>query len=203
MKVVGKLPPYFSVEFSFDSKEIYPNFVNDIYGVFFNNHFTFKHSYDKDNCSIDQIINWNQSNLEKEVTHAFTLVTEVPYYKQIILENEWYREVRLFWMYLRSEIRLILITPENEVLGNNERFIPSKIAPFLHISKKVWELTNVSAIQTSLECDGGTTMLYKLQNRQEQLRVRAFAIVNESMIDVPHNYDMYKIERNGVVLVNK
>ncbi|MEY8347292.1 hypothetical protein AALF16_03085 [Bacillus cereus] len=197
------MPPYFSIEFSFNSKEIYPNFVNDIYSVFFNNNFTFKHSYDKDNSSIDQIIKWNQRKLEKEVMHEFTPLTEESYYKQIILENDLFQEVRLFWMFLRREIRLILITPENEVLDNNERFIPSKIEPFLHISKKVWELTNVSAIQTSLECDGGTAMLYKLQNRQEQLWVRAFVIVNESMIDVPHNYDMYKIERNGVVLVNK
>ena len=44
---VGNLPPYFSMDCSFDNRRIKPDFVKNVYSLIFQNGFTFKSGYTK------------------------------------------------------------------------------------------------------------------------------------------------------------
>lgn len=202
------MPAYFSVEFSFKYEVLFPDFVRDIYTLFFNNGFSFKQSYfDDNNLSIDEIVVWNQKHLQNKFRLGYTQHYNEGY-KQILLKHDGYEELRLFWMYFDKEIRLTWIVPEYDVLDEDEHyiFIPNKIEPLLDVSKKIWESMDVSIIQTCLELDGGAVRLSKIEKGATEPSVNPFVIIDKEII---HKYfsatssmESCEIGRNGVVLID-
>ena len=201
------MPAYFDITFSYEYSCLQPNFVDQIYSIFFNNGFAFKQAYNEDSITLKEIIEWNQSRLEKKFKLGYTQKAKYDY-KQICFTRDGYEELRAFWIYSNNEINLTLITPEYDVLVNGHSeagflFSNSKLIPFIELSKEIWRETNVTAIQTALEFDGGVKRLSKLISGKEEPLVHPFAIVKSGVCKELSGIHSQYIQKEGILLIDK
>jgi hypothetical protein len=200
------MPAYFDITFSYEYSCLHPNFVNQIYSIFFNNGFAFKQANNED-ITLKEIIEWNQSRLEKKFKLGYTQNAKYDY-KQVCFTRDGYEELRAFWIYSNNEINLTLITPEYDVFVNDYSeagflFRNSKLIPFIELSKEIWSDTNVTAIQTALEFDGGVKRLSKLLSGKEEPLVHPFAIVKSEIYKELSDLDSQYIQKEGILLIDK
>ena len=201
------MPAYFDITFSYEYSCLNPNFVDQIYTIFFNNGFSFKQAYYDDSITLEEIIEWNQSRLEKKFELGYT--QDIKYdYKQVCFTREGYEELRAFWLYSNNEITLTLITPEYDLLNENHSeagflFINSKIIPFIELSKEIWKETDVTAIQTALEFDGGVNSLSELLSGKKKPLVHPFAIIKSKIYEEIGDFYSQYISKEGILLINK
>jgi hypothetical protein len=189
---------------------LHKNFVNQVYGIFFSNGFTFKQEYFEENITLEEIIEWNQSKLEKKFELGLTQNFKHDY-KQICFTRDGYEHLRAFWSFLNNEISLTFITPEYDVLGNdnfldgNFHFLFYKLEPIIELSKDIWEQTEVTAIQTSLESDVGVTGLSELLSGKEKPLVHPFALIKKEIYVEQHEHELeiQTIPKDGILLIDK
>ena len=202
------MPAYFSVEFSFEKSQLYPNFVEDIYASFFNNGFNFQSGYwEAEHDSLDKIIAWNQKLLEKEFKLGFRQHVKHDY-KQILLNTRMYEHMRLFWMYVGKEIKLSLIIPEYDLIteDSNYKFFEDKILPIIELSKSIWNTGLPQLIQSCLELDTGGISIKQLKEG-EIPNINPFCILKSSAVDIIagslNGMDSGYIENNGVLVLDR
>jgi hypothetical protein len=202
------LPAYFDVTFSYEYRNLQANFVNQVYFIFFNHGFTFKQEYFEENIILEEIIEWNQSKLEQKFELGFTQNLKHDY-KQICFNREGYEHLRAFWSFSNNEISLTFITPEYDVLGNdnfldeNFHFLFYKLEPIIELSKDIWKQTEVTAIQTALESDDGVTGLSELLSGKEKPLVHPFAMIKKDIYVEQHELEIQTIPKDGILLIDK
>ena len=128
------MPPYFSIDYSFDKSRLNRNFVITLYNYIFKNGFPFRSGYTEyDKIPINRIIEWNQALLEKDFHVGSQHYSHG--YKQILFETDQYSELRGIWFNLnKDEIQFTIIVPEHDVMTADDDFIPEKIAPLRQLS---------------------------------------------------------------------
>lgn len=131
------MPPYFSVHYSFPCSTYNESFVSEIYNIIFSR-FPFKSGYwMSEKNTLEEIIKWNTSKLAKKFKLGFDQHVKHDY-KQILLESDLFRHLRLYWMYESNEIVLHLILPEDDIFVNDKylKYDSTKLVPLLNISER-------------------------------------------------------------------
>jgi hypothetical protein len=181
--------PYFEVVFSYRYKSIHSNFVKDVYSTIFQNGFPYKKPYYAPRFSLEDVISWNQKKLENKFILGGKQDWEKHDYKQILLEREGYEGLRLFWFYRNDEeIELVLITSESDVLDDNNKFIPTKITPFIELSKKLWVETDVNIIEAWPEVNASR---------------KPFSLMNKNHLQRVQNFKFEDLVKEGIILLDK
>ena len=202
------MPAYFSTEASFKKNILYPNFVSDVYSIFFQSGFTFKSGYwEGENMTLEQITEWNQRLLQKKFKLGFTQHVRHDY-KQILLNTDKYSEMRLYWMYLNNRVNLSLIIPESDVLDTSETaFSYSRIYPIIQLLQKLWETGLVELVQSSLELDGGVFTIKQIKQGHLPC-INPLCVLDRETADrfsnapVNPNLVFKNVENNGVLIVD-
>ncbi|WP_231573395.1 hypothetical protein NSQ90_07005 [Paenibacillus sp. FSL H7-0737] len=127
--------------------------------------------------TLEEIIKWNTSKLAKKFKLGFDQHVKHDY-KQILLESDLFRHLRLYWMYESNEIVLHLILPEDDIFVNDKylKYDSTKLVPLLNISEKIWDSFEVNTIQTYHELGAPTS--YKELLDGEQPSSEPFSIVS-------------------------
>jgi hypothetical protein len=136
--------------------------------------------------TLDEIISWNTSKLAKKF--ELGLDQHVKHdYKQILLESDLFRHLRLYWMYESKEMILHFILPEEDIFIEDHflKYDSTKLEPLLHISEKIWDSFKVNTIQTYHEL--GVPTSYKNVRDGELPSSEPFSIVS--------NEDLNRIEK--------
>ncbi|MCD1259425.1 hypothetical protein B5M42_011325 [Paenibacillus athensensis] len=199
------MPPYFSVHYSFPYSIFTPNFVGDMYNTVFRS-FPFRSGYwISENHTLEEIVNWNTSLLEKKFKLGFDQHVKHDY-RQILLYSELYSHLRLFFMYRSNEIELHLIIPENDILLDDEflRYDSSKVLPLLDLSLKIWNSFGVNTIQTYHEL--GAPISYKKIMQGQPPSTAPFSILPEINNQFKNNLDdkfFVKELNQGMLLFEK
>ncbi|MGO4543096.1 hypothetical protein [Paenibacillus sp. 2TAB19] len=148
------MPPYFSVYYSFPHSSFSEEFVEEVYKSFFH-YFPYKSGYwEAEDNSLEEIIRWNTNLLGKKFRLGFNQHVKNNY-KQVLLDSELHDHLRLFWSCDSKEITLHMITPERDVVldDNTWRLNGNQIKSFINLSVGVWETHITNNIQTYHELD--------------------------------------------------
>ncbi|CAH1059587.1 hypothetical protein PAECIP111894_05799 [Paenibacillus pseudetheri] len=175
------MPPYFSVHYSFPFSTYNESFVSEIYNIIFSQ-FPFKSGYSmSEKNTLEEIIKWNTSKLAKKFKLGFDQHVKHDY-KQILLESDLFRHLRLYWMYESNEIVLHLILPEDDIFVDDKylKYDSTKLVPLLNISEKIWNSFEVNTIQTYHELGAPTS--YKEVLDAEQPSSEPFSIVSNEAL---------------------
>ncbi|MEK5395471.1 hypothetical protein [Paenibacillus sp. FSL K6-2859] len=175
------MPPYFSVHYSFPFSTYNESFVSEIYNIIFSR-FPFKSDYSmSEKNTLEEIIKWNTSKLAKKFKLGFDQHVKHDY-KQILLESDLFRHLRLYWMYESNEIVLHLILPEDDIFVDDKylKYDSTKLVPLLNISEKIWNSFEVNTIQTYHELGAPTS--YKEVLDAEQPSSEPFSIVSNEAL---------------------
>ncbi|KUP24266.1 hypothetical protein AWJ19_13700 [Paenibacillus sp. DMB5] len=200
------MPPYFSVHYTFPYSTYNKSFVNDIYTMIFSQ-FPFKSGYwMAEKNTLEEIVSWNTSKLAKKFKLGFTQHVKHDY-KQMLLESELYRHLRLYWMYESNEIVLNLILPEDDIFLDNKylKYDSTKLVPLFNISEKIWESFGVNTIQTYHEIGAPTS--YKDILDGELPSTEPFSIVSPEaysrITDALKDKFIVRAIENGVLIIEK
>lgn len=133
--------------------------------------------------TLDEIISWNTSKLAKKFKLGFDEHVKHDY-KQVLLESDLFRHLRLYWMYESKEIVLHLILPEDDIFldGKFLKYDRTKLVPLLYISEKIWDSFEVNTIQTYHELGAPTS--YKNVLHGEQPSSEPFSIVSTEDLSI-------------------
>ncbi|MEO3946311.1 hypothetical protein [Gorillibacterium sp. CAU 1737] len=170
------MPAYLSVEFSFPYSTFTQDFVSEIYSVVFSC-FPFKTGYwMSEKNTLEEIIRWNASLLAKKFELGYDQHVKHDY-KQVLLDSDLYRHLRLFWMYQSDEIGLHLIVPEADLFLDRKllKYDNSKVLPLLNLSVKLADSFVVNTVQTYHEL--GEAVPLKIVSNGQQPSTEPFSIV--------------------------
>jgi len=198
------MPPYFSVHYSFPFSTYNESFVSEIYNIIFSQ-FPYKSGYwMSEKNSLEEIISWNTSKLAKKFKLGFDQHVKHDY-KQILLESDLFRHLRLYWMYELNEIVLNLILPEDDVSRYDEflKYDSTKLLPLLNISEKIWDSFEVNTIQTYHELGAPTSYKDILDGGQPSSE--PFCIVSTEALSriekvLNHMFLVKKLKRGFLVI---
>lgn len=200
------MPPYFSVYYSFPFSTYNESFVGEIYNIIFSQ-FPFKSGYwMSEKNTLEEIISWNASKLSNKFKLGFDQHVKHGY-KQILLESDLYRHLRLFWMYHSNEIVLNLILPEDDIFLDDEflKYDSTKVEPLLHISMKIWDSFKANTIQTCHELGAPTSSEDVLNGKQPS--TEPFSIVlpeaSSRLEEVLNDKFLVKKLNHGVLIIEK
>ena len=191
------MPAYFSLDIFFDP-EIDDNFVRSIHKILLDDKFSFLSSdREGDKLSLSEIEEYNNRKLLDKFKLGFTQHFSEDY-KQIILDNDDFSQVRCFWMYMDEHIMFSIIIPEDEVTiynRNGYEYQKDKILIIHDLAQKFLTHDNTLLIQTSLEGDGPTSL--NLLKKNGRLAYNPFSYVR--IQDLKYVKNINKEHIRGIV----
>lgn len=158
-----------------------------------------------ENNTLDEIISWNTSKLAKKFKLGFDQHVKHDY-KQVLLESDLFRHLRLYWMYESKEIVLHLILPEDDIILDDEflKYDRTKLVPLLYVSEKIWDSFEVNTIQTYHELGAPTSYKNVLDGKQPSSEPFSIVSTEDLNIEKVQN-DKFVIKKlnRGFLIIQK
>lgn len=202
------MPAYFTLSIQRKTDKLTHDYVEKMYSAIIASGYPYKSGFwfHKD-ASFPEIIEWNQTKLEKGFRLGSTEHGSHNY-MQILFDATMYHEMRGYWMHRDTEIDFHLLIPESDILNfeGGDIFVEELIAPIRKLGVAIWENDLADVIQTSLELDDFYFRISEVQNGKNVM-TRPFAIIPKLAITAFDN-DYFsgkvitEVGNNGAIISN-